>query len=774
MALKTRKPTGQTAWPRILVGGGEKTGKAQPLHARIVTPTGWTTMGALVVGSRIIGADGNTTVVTAVHERGERDIYRITFSDGAVVEACDEHLWATQTSSSIHRVYSKGPKKGQRNPRPWVIRTTAELRDLVLNGTVVHIPVTAPVNYNPGAPLPLDPYALGLLLGDGGLSKRSYPTFTTGDGELFAALAAALPPGDSLHQFPDCRTAGIKGHRTGTALQGLGLAGIKSAGKFIPSQYMTAPVAHRLALLQGLMDTDGGMERKSITFTSVSHRLALQVQELVCSLGGTCSMRSKQPGYRDASGQKIAGQTAYRLTMRLPAGRCPFRLERKVQRWTETRPSFNTPPRRTVKAVEYAGKMPARCITVAAEDHLYLTDGFVVTHNSWLLAELSASPKVGRTLVLPLGEDVSKWDEYGLIPGTRFEIIEHDGSWPAIMDAIESAREEAAKALANGEKPWVLGFDTVTAEWEGHKDWASWRARNSTASKKILAQDPNAEIVVSPNYWNDAHRRHRQMMTPLLLFPGIVVLLAREKEVTFFQNGQPVAGKTTWKVEAEDSVPFDTTAHIRLLRDAPARLVSAFGVHHQVKPGKPGGPDTSRPMPEGWTLESFIFDTLKLDPAAAAAGGVIEMRVDQETPEQILAEARKPETTFARVKELHALARNLRYDGMILPGERGQDELLLGQLFRIGNAKLEAERRAAAQRAAQVREQALKALGPDDAWVEPIDSLADLGAWEKLHASFLETFASKPDDPRTKALAVLFDLKRADLQQAGAGRQAAA
>lgn len=769
MALKTRKPTGQTAWPRILVEGGEKTGKAQPLHARIVTPTGWTTMGQLRAGDQVVGSDGLPSVVSAVYERGERDIYRLTFSDGATVEACDEHLWATRTSSALHRRYGKGPKKGQRNHRPLRIRTTAELRQLVLNGTVVHIPMTAPVQYNSGAFLPFDPYALGLLLGDGGLSKRNYPTFTSGDPELFDALAAAIPAGDTLTYLTQQMT-GIKGGRTTEALRGLGLVPAKSADKFIPDAYMTTPVADRLALLQGLMDTDGGMEWKSITFTSVSFRLASQVQELVQSLGGSCSMRSKQPSYRRTDGTRVECQTAYRLTMRLPLGFCPFRLSRKVQRWTDTRPTFITPPRRTVKAVEYVGRMPARCITVNADDCLYLTDGFVVTHNSWTLAELSASPRIGRTLVLPLGEDVSKWDEYGLIPGARFEIIEHDGSWASIMDAAESAKQEAAKAVANGEKPWVFGFDTMTAEWEGLKDWGSRRARSSEANKKLLARDPNAEIVVSPNYWNDAHRRHRQLMTQLLLFPGIVVLLARGKEVTFFQNGQPVAGKTAWKVEAEDSVPFDITAHIRLKRDEPARLISAFGVHVQVKPGKPGSRDTSLPMSDGWTLDSFIFDTLKLDPAAAAIGGVIEMQTSQTTPEQILEEARRPDTTFARVKELHAEAYQLRYDGVILPDERGQDQLLFDQLVQIGKAKQQAEQRAAAERADRAREQALKALDPDDSWLIPVSTLTTLADEETLRDDFLKTFGSKPDsDPRKKALLTLLDLKRAELRRAQAG-----
>jgi hypothetical protein len=424
MALKTRKPTGAVPWPLVLVEGEEKAGKAQPLNARIATPSGWTTMGELAVGSRVIGSDGRPAVVTAVYERGERDIYRLTFSDGAEVEACDEHLWATTTSSALHSRYNKGPKKGQRNYRPQVIRTTAELREKVLSGTVVHIPMTAPVLYDSGEALPFDPYALGLLLGDGGLSKPSYPSFTTGDPELFEALTAALPAGDELHQSPNPMTVGIKGAGTLAALRSLGLTRVKSDGKFVPAQYMTASPGERLALLQGLMDTDGGMESKSITFTSVSFQMACEVQELVRSLGGSCSMRTKHPSYRAADGSLVECKTAYTLRMRLPLGMCPFRLARKVERWGEVRPGFNTPPRRTVKAVEYVGKMPARCIAVNAPDHLYLTDHFIVTHNTWSCAALTASPKVGRCFWIDLAEGAA--DEYGAIPGADYEVVEHD------------------------------------------------------------------------------------------------------------------------------------------------------------------------------------------------------------------------------------------------------------------------------------------------------------------------------------------------------------
>jgi hypothetical protein len=317
-----------------------------------------------------------------------------------------------------------------------------------------------------------------------------------------------------------------------------------------------------------------------------------------------------------------------------------------------------------------------------------LLEGTEKSGKSWSLAEFSASAKVGRTVVLVLGEDVSKWDEYGLIEGARFEIAEHDGSWVSIMGVVEDAKEEARKAVEAGEPPFVFAFDTVTAEWEGLKDWATHRCRNSRKYKEILAKDPDAEIDVSPNYWNDATRRHRSLMTQLLTLPGIVVLIARGGEVAQFQNGQPVANRKTWSVEGHKSLLSDVTAHVRLSKEAKPLLVSAFGVHCQIRPGI----NPPRPLPDDWSLESLVFDTLKLDPGATAVGGFTDLRQESMTPEEIRDEALSAATGFERVRELYGIASRLRYQDATLFNEIGAEEPLLDLLKRVGDEKRAAER----------------------------------------------------------------------------------
>jgi len=681
MTLNTRKPTGAVPWPLVLIEGEEKAGKAQPLNARIATPYGWTTMGDLSIGDQVIGSDGAPTAVTGVFDRGERSIYRLTFSDGAAVEACDEHLWATWTSSDLHRKYANGPKRGQRNFRPAKIRTTSELRELVLGGTVVHIPITAPVEYAKQGDLPLDPYALGLLLGDGGLTPRSNPVFTTADSELADALAALLPGSDTMARRAGTISFGVKGGATTAALRELRLMGCGSADKHIPEVYMRSSPAGRTALLQGLMDTDGGMERKSATFTSVSYRLASQVQEIVRSLGGTCSVTSKQPSYRDASGSRVECKTAYRLRLRLPDDIQPFRLNRKAERWAATRPTFRTPPRRTVRSVDFIGTMAARCIAVDAVDHLYLTDHFVVTHNTWACAAFTASEKVGRCFWIDLGEGAA--DEYGAIPGADYEVVEHDGSFAALYQNVKEIHRIAGLELGARRKPVVLVIDTMTSEWDLLKDWAADRAKSTKANRKRLDADPNAELVITGNLWNDANARHRKLMNLLKTFPGIALMTAHGKQVAVIgPDGQPVEGKKTHKVEAQKSLGADASCWLRLFREAPGIIVGGRSVHLQFRPG-----DEPKPLAADWTLEGVIFDVLRCDPAKAHVRDLVQPKADTVTPEQIRDEALNTKTGYDRIRALYTEGKRLGYDDVMLMNESGDDEQLLALLIRLGNER---------------------------------------------------------------------------------------
>jgi hypothetical protein len=314
---------------------------------------------------------------------------------------------------------------------------------------------------------------------------------------------------------------------------------------------------------------------------------------------------------------------------------------------------------------------------------LILVEGEEKAGKTWSCAALTASPKVGRSFWIDLAEGAA--DEYGAIPGADYEVVEHDGSFAALLSNVAEIRDLAEKALKAGQRPVVLIIDTMTDEWDMLKDWASDRAKSSKANRAKLARDPNAEITVSGNYWNDANARHRKLMRLLKTFPGIVLMTSHGKAVaTIGPDGQPVEGKKEHKVEAQKSLGADASCWIRLFRAEPGVIVGGRSVHLQFRPG-----EAPKSLAADWSLERIIFDVLKCDPATAHVRDLAERTPDAVTPEQIVDEAIRPAAGAARVRDLYREAKRLGYDDVTIYNEDQQEELLLKFLVRIGAEKEE-------------------------------------------------------------------------------------
>ncbi|QZH68384.1 PhoH family protein [Mycolicibacterium farcinogenes] len=362
-------------------------GRAQPLFTNVLTPTGFRPIGDLKVGDFVIGSDGSPTEVTGVYPQGFKEIYRVFTQDGASTLASGDHLWAVYTASD------------RRRNKPARI---LETKEMIGNLRAAHahryeLPVlSAPVKFE-SRPLPMDPYALGLLLGDGSFSSRATPSFTTKDPELAEALGRLIP-GIEVRRKTDIgyvlnriTTPGevitIENPVTGV-MRRLGLSGKKSEAKFVPEDYLFNSADVRLAVLQGLLDTDGGPVTQEgrtcrIQYTTVSDQLCDNVIFLVESLGGVVYLRT-----RDAAGRKpglARGREVHHrydaniLDIRLPEGVLPFRLARKAEKYAA---AGGGRPMRYVDRIEPVGTTEAVCISVAAEDSLYVTEDFLLTHNT--------------------------------------------------------------------------------------------------------------------------------------------------------------------------------------------------------------------------------------------------------------------------------------------------------------------------------------------------------------------------------------------------------
>lgn len=260
--------------------------------------------------------------------------------------------------------------------------------------------------------------------------------------------------------------------------------------------------------------------------------------------------------------------------------------------------------------------LKARKPTAAVPWPLILVEGEEKAGKSWVAALLTKSTKVGACYWLDLGEGAA--DEYAAIPGTKYEVLEHDGTYAAVLEQVLAVRELAKLAAAAGEPPLVLVVDSASDVWNGLKDWVSLRARHSAKNKAKLADDPAAELDVSRNLWNDAATRYRRLMTAPLTFPGIVVTTARGKEVsgTDPATGQPYRdGRRDYSVESHKSLPYDATLWLRMSRTRPPVVVGARSVFAGIKPGS----DEPQPItnePDN-LLEWLVFDVLKCNPSAA-------------------------------------------------------------------------------------------------------------------------------------------------------------
>jgi phosphate starvation-inducible protein PhoH and related proteins len=378
--------------PRLMASGtievaplGYMRGRAQPYDAAVLTPNGFMPIGTLQVGDLVIGSDGTPTPVLGVYPQGVKDVYRVTTQDGASTLACGEHLWTVTTP----RDRSRGTTR------------TIETLDMIGRLRAAHahryeLPLVDAVEFEPQE-VPIDPYALGLLIGDGCLTTSTTPSFATADPELVVALEAALDGIELVHKAAANYTLRhVNGGRGGLrianpvteAIRELGLAGTYSETKFVPWAYTHNSADVRLSLLQGLLDSEGGPVTQQgrtcrIQYCTTSPRLRDDVTFLVRSLGGVAYWRNRpakgrRPGL--AQGRPVHHRhDAYVMDIRLPAGLQPFRLERKRRAYDV---AGGGRPMRFIESIEPVGKQQTLCIQVAAQDSLYVTDDFIVTHNT--------------------------------------------------------------------------------------------------------------------------------------------------------------------------------------------------------------------------------------------------------------------------------------------------------------------------------------------------------------------------------------------------------
>lgn len=374
IAQHLQNPETRHSLLRIAVASGHGIGKAQSLGMMLHTPDGLRRWGDLRPGDRVFGRDGQPTRVVAVHDRGERLLYRVRFDDGSETLACGDHLWTVRG------------RQQRRKGEGWVTMSTSEIMAAGVkrsNGKAkarqFELPCHEAVEF-PERELPIHPYTLGVWLGDGG---RNSGRVTSTDQEVVDHLREV---GESV-----ARQHGVSWGVEGLypKLKAMGVVSSYSYQKHVPTEYMEAPSWARAELLRGLLDTDGECAlHGSVVFSSASEALARDVIWLARSLGGKARMQptTKMPTYRGPDGELLQGLPCHRVTLTLPPGVAPFYIARKLDRVRTVQQRYLA---RWIDSIEPAGVEPCMCITVEAEDSLYLANDFIVTHNSATMGMLA-------------------------------------------------------------------------------------------------------------------------------------------------------------------------------------------------------------------------------------------------------------------------------------------------------------------------------------------------------------------------------------------------
>lgn len=435
---------------QVAVASGHGVGKAQPVDIVVDTPNGKRKFGGLKVGDYVFGGDGNPTKIIAIHPQGIKSIYQVEFDDKTKTEVCKEHLW--KVSGRTNRRKDRSNKHSE-----WNIFSTNELLNkgvMRKNGSSKtrqwKIPAQGAVEYSHQW-IPIDPYTLGAWLGDGATKSGR---ITNCDNEVIEHIKETNDISKGYKHNADDKASCWTIYGLKAKLKKLGIAGCHSYDKYIPIDYLENEVEIRKELLRGLLDTDGCVGKQgAVQYSSVSEQLIKDITWLARSLGGKVSYYiSRYTYYTDKNGNKKRGRLSYRITIRMPDGFQYFYINRKQERVRDKiqKRYLN----KWIDSIEHIGEKECMCITVEAKDGLYLSNDFIVTHNSALIAwiikwfmstrtnpQIVVTANTKEQLTSKTWRELSKWQGMSL--------DEHWFTWAATKFSLKESDTWFAKSI-----PW--------------------------------------------------------------------------------------------------------------------------------------------------------------------------------------------------------------------------------------------------------------------------------------------------------------------------------
>lgn len=466
---------------RCAVWAGMGMGKLHDVDTPVLTPEGWRRIGDTKIGDKVIGQNGRPTTVIGVFPNGVKPNYKVEFNDGSWVYAGLEHLWAVATPH---------------NRTKYRVMSTGQLVDAGLYDSAGNrkwsIPLAEPIQHSTKE-LDIEPYLMGVILGDGCVRADGSVRLTTDE-----EIARNWPGKITQHGSPGIVDLYLPSRQLKKMLEKYELLGKRSWEKHIPEIYFLGDIDQRLALLQGLLDTDGfPMENGGVEFSSTAELLANGVVELANSLGG---IARKSKG-RFTNHQGGVGRESWRVNVKLPIQFKPLRLGRKLKNWIAP---TKYQALRALSKITYSHEAESVCIRVAAEDCLYVTKDHIVTHNTsatltYINQQLITGDERPKLVLAPLLVAKTTWEDESL----KWEHLRGIRVVPIVGNELERRRAMATKAevyTTNYENlPWLVEYwgdrwpyETVIAD-ESTK-LKSFRLKQGSVRAQALSKVAHSKI----------------------------------------------------------------------------------------------------------------------------------------------------------------------------------------------------------------------------------------------------------------------------------------
>lgn len=393
------------------------TGKREPYSRKIPTPTeqGYTLMGDLKVGDYVFDRTGNLTRILQIFEHGEQDVYKITFQDGRIALCGPEHLWTVKSHKNgiWKTVETRDMLKDFKRVSPWKVKNG---RDDPY-AYKYYIPMCQPVQY-PHKDVPVDPWVLGCFIGNGCCTLDNL-TISSGTNEIPHMIAQRC--GFKVMKHPSCYSYIFYNKETGKPIKTAEffkdipeMINCYSRDKKIPELYMINDPTIRLELVKGLLDTDGSIAyaggRFNVTYSSCSLTLLKQLRTLMYSLGYTTG-KIKSDIREDKYVDGFCGE----IFLKIP--NCDktkfFSVSKKFSMAAEAKviDKENIFDDLLIKDISFSHREQCRCIMVDNPEHLYLTEDFIVTHNTFIATYAISKIQLKPLIVAPTSLLKNQWCE---------------------------------------------------------------------------------------------------------------------------------------------------------------------------------------------------------------------------------------------------------------------------------------------------------------------------------------------------------------------------